>query len=444
MAYSLTVSKPYSAYIVQRVGTVGTLQFVGSYDTDANGHLEVSWKGGGFVDLVATTIGGGSFNTTLSGQAQGQGSVIVRIKENPATSVTVTFVGIGDIFPIYGDSTGSMIGNSHDRSVGGMQWSQWSENNFQWRNGPATYDQGWDGDFAVEWMAAAGVPVGIINGSVSGADLPISWDPGAVDPTEPSSRYARLLRLAGDYGGSFRAAFGTLGANNATDGIASRASYTAALGRLAAGFAALPGAPPTFTGIFNGVNGGTRTNEDDIRAATMASIGVAMLPGMHETGETYGDGTHPSTLTHGREIGGRWYIALNNYFNGGTDGRGPRIDRVTMPSSSTVLVRFDRALGNSVSSDTTGFRVTDDGVAATIITQVVQSTTMVLLTLSAPTAGTVLVSFASGRDAYGSAIIPQTPAVAMPSDGVTINLPAEFALDFPITAASPAIPWRSV
>ena len=65
--------------------------------------MEARFNGGAWADIDTTDVDG-AFSGTLADQAEGQGSVEVRRKNDATSAASVAYVGVGDIFVIGGQS----------------------------------------------------------------------------------------------------------------------------------------------------------------------------------------------------------------------------------------------------------------------------------------------------------------------------------------------------
>lgn len=99
---AITITTPVSYRVFQRSGTTGSIAITGTY-TGSPTAIEASFNGGGYATIDASPAGG-NYAGTLSGQAQGQGTLTVRFTNDNAQNASVTLIGIGDIYLIGGQS----------------------------------------------------------------------------------------------------------------------------------------------------------------------------------------------------------------------------------------------------------------------------------------------------------------------------------------------------
>ncbi len=101
-ASSITLTSPSQYQVFQRSGKTGAIYIAGTY-TGSPTAIEASFAGGTYKTVVSSPSAG-TFTAALSGQAQGQGTLTVRFTNDTATNASVTFVGIGELFAVAGQS----------------------------------------------------------------------------------------------------------------------------------------------------------------------------------------------------------------------------------------------------------------------------------------------------------------------------------------------------
>jgi hypothetical protein len=109
---SLSLSSPSDYQVFQRSGSTGAINITGTVAGGGAHVIEASFNGGAYADIDTSDIDG-AFSGTLSSQAQGQGTLTVRKKNNPDSATTVTYVGIGDIFVVAGQSNSTGQGTNN-------------------------------------------------------------------------------------------------------------------------------------------------------------------------------------------------------------------------------------------------------------------------------------------------------------------------------------------
>jgi hypothetical protein len=99
---TLAITTPVQYRTFQRSGTTGSISITGTY-TGSPTAIEASFNGGAYSTIDAAPSGG-NYSGTLSSQAQGQGTLTVRFTNETTANASVTYIGIGDIFVIAGQS----------------------------------------------------------------------------------------------------------------------------------------------------------------------------------------------------------------------------------------------------------------------------------------------------------------------------------------------------
>lgn len=437
--------------------------------------VEASWNGGAYADLqtivttsaapvvttpksvaifqrngsdqanisISGTVNGVAYSGTLSNQPKGDGTLTVRVKSNPTDATTVTKIGIGDVFLIWGDSLCATSEAFYQSNANSLKVRIWVN------DGSNVWFDNTNLGFpflTAQWLRAyeqiqldQGVPCGFFQAGSAGSSAG-DWAPGG------TLYNAALAQVTASGINSVRACLAHIGTNDVNGSTISAATEAAAIKLIADGFVAdVVGAPKSYVCIFPDRNpsdaGGaaqTRLAMDAIRQGIIDSYAEASIEvGPNTTGQAPADQTHPDTSAMSLETGNNWYLSLKAVAYGGTSHRSPRIASARYKGDlAHTLVTLDQALSNAVSSSVAGFRVTDNGTpVASLSAQVVQSSTTILLTHTA-IAGTGKVSFASGKDAVG-ATIPRSANITMP-DGSTHTVAQEPQFDVVIGAIQPS------
>lgn len=107
-----TITTPVQYRVFQRSGTTGSIAITGTYSGGTPTAIEASFNGGAYATIDAAPSGG-NYSGTLSGQAQGQGTLTVRWTNNTSDNASVTYIGVGDVFLVGGQSNavGEMVTN---------------------------------------------------------------------------------------------------------------------------------------------------------------------------------------------------------------------------------------------------------------------------------------------------------------------------------------------
>ena len=188
---TITVTSPVSYRVFQRSGTTGSIAISGTY-TGTPTSIEASFNGGAYATIVASPSGG-TFSGTLSSQAQGQGTLTVRFTNDTGASVSVTYVGIGDVFVIAGQSNNvgqaeSLQSYSHATLRAGL-----FGNDYVWKQLADPFDSqtsqvdtissdslaygSWIPPFATLFLAGRSVPVAFVPCALGGSRI-TEWLPG--------------------------------------------------------------------------------------------------------------------------------------------------------------------------------------------------------------------------------------------------------------------------
>ena len=185
----LTITNPVTYQVIQRNMDTNTadIKVAGTYTGTATG-IEASWNGGAYQTIVSSPSGG-VYSGKLTGQKTGQGTLSVRFTNAPEIVRTITTVGIGDIFIVYGQSNSDGRGALHTYTSPstGMKASLFSAGLNTGQNGSTIPTNSWINlqdnnytpDLATYLLAKnPNVPVGFVKRAQGGQ--PISnFAPGA-------------------------------------------------------------------------------------------------------------------------------------------------------------------------------------------------------------------------------------------------------------------------
>lgn len=440
---TISITTPVQYKVFQRSGSTGSITITGSV-TGATEDIEASFNGGAYV-TIASSVAPGSFSGTLTGQAQGQGTLTVRKKTTTTTSATVSDVGIGDVFMVGGDSISEgRATNAQSYSHATLKATAYNQAG-NWINGNDPVDTGTSNGshwplLATQIMADQGVPVAFITTGTGSTDVAGSANSWAKNNTEYANAISKVTAAAT---GGVRAVLMHLGPNAVVNASTlSKATYSAALSTLAGNFAAdISGAPKTHIVVCGEVSTGSppdrRAALDNIRGAVIENwdAGGNVRLGPCLISDDYSDGVHPKSDAEMLVVAKRWWIALRESIYSVSSGRGPRLSSASWDTARTNLtVVFDRALKTGLTFATAAWKVSDNGASMTVSSVAYHGTNpnAVVITTSAAATGpvnTTTVTFASGEDAKG-VVIPLSTDITVPS-GTAIQLPAE-----PIYAAA--------
>lgn len=441
----ITISTPSAFEVHQRSGSTGSIQITGTY-TGTPASIEASFNGGAYVTIVASPSGG-TYTGTLTGQAQGQGTLTVRFTDVPATLATVANVGIGDVFVVGGDSISEGRGtNPQSYTHATLKAAKFTEAD-AWGEGNDGIDTGTSAGshwplLATQIMASQGVPVAFISTGTGSTDVAGSHSEWA----KPNGNYTGLTSQVTDStAASVKGVLMHLGPNAVVNASTlSLATYNSALDTLAANLAAdVAGAPKLNLGIF----GETSTGSPPDRTAALNNLRGAIIqahgdnanikPGPCLIDLDYSDGVHPQSDVALQAVAARWWLALSETYYGGSGGRGPRLSSASWNAGRDQLtVAFDRALKTGLSHATACWAVSDNGSAMTVSSVAYHGSNpnALVLTTSAAAVGaanTTTLTFANGDTAVG-VVVPRSTDITMPV-GAVVTIPAE-----PIYAAAVA------
>ena len=440
---TISITSPVTRRVFQRSGSTGSISITGSH-TGATSNIEARFNGGAWT-TIATAVAAGSYSGTLSGQAQGQGTLEVRKTSDTAVTASVAIIGIGDVFVVAGDSISEgRATNAQSYTHATLDASKFTQSDV-WADGIDPIDVGTANGshwplLATQIMEDQGVPVAFISVGKGATDVAGSANTWAKNNAEYAEMTAQVTASGVN---AVKAALFHLGPNavvNAT--TLSKATYNAAIDTLASNIAAdIAGAPKLHLGIFGEVTTGSppdrRAAIDNIRGAIIEAYGdnANVLPGPCLIDQDYSDGVHPQSDAALAEVAKRWWVALKASLYGGSGGRGPRLSSAQWNGARTQLtVTFDRALKVGLSHSAAAWSISDNGSAMTISGIAYHGTdpnALVITTSAAASgpAGTTTVTFASGNDATGL-VVPLSTDITMPV-GSAIQIPAE-----PIYAAA--------
>lgn len=163
-------------------------------------------------------------------------------------------------------------------------------------------------------------------------------------------------------------------------------------------------------------------NLNNIRNAIINRWGAGdddILSGPSAHDQSFVDGLHWTTNDEALTLAQRWYRVIDYHCYGGTESpRGPQFSSAVR-SGTTVTVTFtggEGALENT--TDTTGWKFTDDGTPITVTAVAANGSNAVDLTLASTPSGTELISYSQGNDVGGTL-----------RDSGTYPLPAEPFVD---------------
>jgi len=282
---AITLTSPASLQVFQRSGTTGEIAISGNFSGGGTHDIEASFNGGAYVTIDTGSTG--AFSGTLSGQAQGQGTVTVRFVDDTGVSATASNVGIGDVYVLAGQS--NMSGRGTDAQSWGhatLYASQFG-NNYLWAQLAAVNDSNVaqvdavssDADAAQNYiprlataiMADQDVPVAFVPCAM-GATAIASWLPGA-DHQDRTTLYGSMVYRALAVGG-VKAVIFHQGESDATvNSFTGGATYKSRLKTLASAVYDDLGVPLVVCRIhcWSGAPDTSQANVNEINAAMAAA-----------------------------------------------------------------------------------------------------------------------------------------------------------------------------
>jgi len=435
----IAVTSPVSYQVIQRgEDNLGHILISGTY-TGFPAYIEASWNGREYVPIVENPTGG-NFNGALYNLPPGQGTLSVRFSNDIATMATTSYVGIGDIFVIAGQSNASGRGTNNQSYTHASLKASLFANSDTWKNLTDPTDSvtgqidsvSLDGAaagsvwplIATQYLADQNVPVAFIPTSKGGVSA-LQWQPD----TSTSTLYGSMSRRIAAAGGKIKAVLFYQGEADASLAT-SPDTYLAQLNTIANAIYNDFGVKTVVGQIANA--GYATSSIDTIRLAQIKSwdISPAILPGPAfvdvNLADEGGDNLHFKSNGDLQVFANRWWASLKKNFYGGVDGRGPRLVSSKWGATrSEILLTFtDESLPLLPASTTSGFSVSDSLGIKAIAFSVRTLDNQVKLTLASDAVGETSVSFASGKSAIGNTIL---------TDSSSLQLPAEVFINIPVT-----------
>lgn len=451
---TIAITTPVSRKIHQSAGTTGTISVTGTYTgtpTTIEARLvqhgtNTPLSGFDWSTKVASPAGGTysfSFSSVPNG---GWYNVQVRHSNDTAVNATSGRVGVGELIAFDGQSNAYLFFSSTayagDSSltpndllaIAGLQPTAWDVPNAATMNGAIACGN--------DLIAALGVPVGLIDGTLNGGGLTVSSGQGRyMNGAVADAGYTASAAAIAAETTSIAANVWYQGNTDAAGAVSQSTYYTAlgnmiALRRADVGNAALPYVIVTLGRDTNGVND---ANWQAIRKAQIQKCGDANIYRVDAADlPLHTDGIHHSAAGF-TELGKRIARAVLAAKGLVSTYRGPRIAQVRKVSATVFDVLLTHDMGSDFTPTTgiTGFRVLDGASPVTVSSAVRISATRIRLTLASAPAALPTVQYL-----YGAA--PAVTSVA--KDNGTLTLPIEandgvVALDAPtatISLVSPA------
>jgi hypothetical protein len=446
---TVTAPVPYQTFQRDTITDVGPIAIAGTY-TGAAGlsdlSVEAGFAGGAFATIG--TAAGGAFAGTLTGQAPGQGTLIVRFKYAATITTSVSNIKIGDVLIAAGQSNaaGQLPVPQTYTPSGGLGGSLYRPGTGGWTDGTDAAQGMSTGSFwpllATQWMADQGVPLAVINVGVGGSGLILptpSW-------TKGGSNYAGMVSaVTAARVNGVRGILWYQGETDSLNGVTRPQYLTAFLDFARDAAADIAGAPasgvasPPRVIPFQPTNsGGGETDAWRLAIADAWDVGGHVLgcSGIYDKSNSL----HPSSGGSPDALGvvqadRFWAACAAGLLNGTGPARGPKLVAIQHDAARTQLtVTFNQALKTGLTFTAAAWTVVGVMTPATVASVAYATDpSSVVLTLAAPAALPIVVSLGLGSATAGQ-VVPLGPDLPLPAGG-TQNLPAE---PFSAVAAVPA------
>ncbi|MES2214034.1 MAG: Ig-like domain-containing protein [Patescibacteria group bacterium] len=439
---TITITTPKAYQVLQRNGSSqANIAITGTY-TGSPTAIEASWNGGAYSTISASPSGG-TYSGTLSNQTAGQGTLTVRFTNTTSTSASASYVGIGDIYVVAGQSNASGRGINNNSYSHATLKATMFKNDDTWAElaDPLDSNTGQIDSVSSDSFAQMGTAYPLIATSImADQSVPVAFLPAAKGgsamsewsrSTATTTLYGSMYRRINAIGGSVKGILWYQGESDADHGVdhgsglaATRANYLSDLTTLANNVNSDFGAKLVVTQLaYSGVPPHV-TYLDDVRLAQKDAwdaggnvLAGPAFPDVNLNNSSGEDGTHFKSDADQLIQANRLWAAIKKDFYSGTDGRGPRLVSTNWGTSRSqiVLTFTDETLPLVTSSSIGGFAVTDS-VGSKTISSAAASGSTVTLTLSSAATGATTVSYAIQNTGLG---------VTLPTDSSSLNLPAE-------------------
>mgnify|MGYP001273070360 CR=1 FL=1 len=426
MATAITIIRPSAYQIFQRDGDdQADIAINGTYTGADPAGIEARWSGGAWTNIGAT-IGGGAYAGTLAAQAAGQGTLEVRDAGNVGVTASKTYVGIGDVFVVAGQSNAAGRGDnyqsySHATLRAGLfrqddAWRQLADPTDTERNLGSCWPL-----LATHIMAATGLPVAFVTTAKGATGLVLEPENTWTKPGAEYNDCVQTVTLSGINGA--RAILWHQGEQDAGNNVQPVQYYdglVAMLANLRADVPALAGVPLVQAQIGQHLVGGWPDGYiDNIRYAAMLCWDAAVsLPGPVlydvDLSDAGGDGIHFVSDAELALLAARWWRMISHAFFGGADGRAPRLAASSLFAADTLDIVFDHDIA---AATVTGWSLTDALGPVAPSSASVQGGDTLRIVCDRPLYGAVRATFASGN-AGVSTVLLDTAAIPMPIEPI--------------------------
>lgn len=431
---SIAVTSPTDYRVYQRgaddradVAIAG--HYVGNPQT-----IQARWRSGAWTTIDATlTRRSGTFYGVLKNQSAGQGTLHVRFSNLTGLVDSVTYVGVGDIFVMAGQSNMVGHGISNHQYTPTTKRASLLGNDYRWKELRDPYDSGvgqvdtiskdggvpmgsWVAWFADNHLREVGVPVAFIPCARAGSTI-AQWSRS----TSRSTLYGSMLNRAKTAGGRVKAVLWFQGEN---DSNTTSDSYRASLNRLADNVASDLKDAPTIPAII-GSAPYAGEHRAGARIGTIAAVEendhLLMGPALYDVNldDEGGDGLHFTSDGDLSVVGKRFWAAVDDALYDGTDGVGPRLETATI-DGGTVELAFDSALGE-LPADSDAFWIRSNGQLIPIESVDANDNVVVLRLATTPLAATTVSFGHDNRSGIENALYDEDGFPALPVRDVALQ-----------------------
>lgn len=425
-AQSLVVTSPVAYQIFQRSpSNTVDIQIQGYYSGSATS-IEAQWNGGAWT-AIATVLGTGTWRGTLPAQSPGQGTLNVRAANATGTVISKSFVGVGDVFWVNGQSNAAGQFNSaqpyshatlkaakfrKDRT-----WEEYSDPSGAYIAGGSVW-----GRVATLVMAYTGAPVGFANCGIGSTALVN----GAWNSTNGTAFDQSVYSFKQANSGGARAILWHQGETDTSNGV-TQSAYNAAFDALIGAFqVGADTTAKTISAQIGQASTSTATNINSVRYAIAQAWddNPNALWGPPLWDRNLADGLHWTTDADAIELAARWWRAIKYHcFDQTSEGRAPRYSSATYSGTNIdVLIQGGAGSLNLGASPTTGWAVSDTGGNKTISGVSLISGGLRVAVNSSLT-GPVSLSLGSGNTGVGNTIKDSGAIAAYPIEPFAVTLP---------------------
>ena len=427
---AITITSPTNYQIFQRRNGVASIAIAGT--STASGSVRARLNGGSWQTIA--TVSNGMYSGVLTNQPQGQGTLDVENLSNSETA-SVSYVGIGDVILVAGQSNarGSATNPqaySHATlrpgwiKVNDASWSQLTSDASQW---PL---------IATLWMAAYGVPLGVVMTAAGSTSLAVDWNPNT-----PGTRYTNAVSRINSSGASDALCiYWDQGEQDATPSVnTSRSTWYTLFSQLVSAMRSAISMPSIPWVVAQ--TGQQGDNADQIRLAQVDAwdniSGVCRGETQYDR-----DAIHWEDDTEIAIKAARVFAVISNAVMGTNYPMPPRIKRTQLSGATTVICEFDRDLAVT-DSDLAESAITltnTGGTARTTSTLELRGKRQVAAVFSGTIDGIAPVINYASFNTGSNVAIPKSAAGALPAtiNGVsTVQMPVVPMINEPIEVDLP-------